>query len=157
MADDVDTGHQDALANEREVRLEHASLEIRVREAHRFPIGRARPALQEGAGRVVPEARAVQRDLVHGSDDVIERVVRRPGERRRDAEVVLDPDAESEPSRVIKVTKYVIVPPHPGRPRVVVRDAVRPDGDAPGAALQRHRAVGAGRVDVMVETRHCCG
>src|SRR5947209_3646802 len=142
MADDVDPGLEDALADQREVRLEDASLELRIGEPRSLAIHGTHAALEELPGDVVADLLPVEGDAVDRPDDVIERVPRRARERRSNAEVVLDADAQAEPRGIVHVAaeRVVVLELVPG---VMVAHPVRPYRDALRPILERDAAVGS--------------
>src|SRR5206468_7732701 len=151
VPEDVDALGLDALADDLERALSDAALQVGVEVALGFAI-RVHAAFEERAGVVVADPLTGRDlDLVQCADDVMERVARRWAERRRDAEVELETDAQAQARGVVEVAQHIVVVTHLLLPRVVVGDAVRADADGLRATLEAHRAVAAIAVDVMVE------
>src|SRR6185503_11472296 len=90
-------------------------------------------------------------ELVERADHVVERRARRRSEGRRDAEVVFEANAQSEPRGVVEIAQHVVVVAHLSRPREVVRYAVRPHRHRARAPRERDGAVGTLGVDVVIE------
>src|SRR5437762_12663986 len=90
---------------------------------------------------------------VRRADEVMERGAGGVAERRSDAQVPLEPDAQPEPGGVVDVPEHVVVVPHLVAPRVVVGHAMRAHLYRRRASRQRYGAIRAIAVDVMVEER----
>src|SRR5260370_7563909 len=125
MADDVDPGLEDALADEPEVRLEDAPLQRGIGEPLGLAEDRTHAALEELPRGVVPDLLPIERDAMDRADDVVEGVSRRAGQRCRDAQVVLDADVQPEPRGVVDVPAERVVVLE-AVPRVVIAPPVPP-------------------------------
>src|SRR5438093_3576649 len=96
VPEDVDALGLDALADDLERALSDAALQVGVEVALGFAI-RVHAAFEERAGVVVADPLTGRDlDLVQCADDVMERVARRWAERRRDAEVERETDAQPQ-------------------------------------------------------------
>src|SRR5438552_19006992 len=109
MADDVDPGLENALADERQVRLEDPSLQFGIAEARRLAIRGAHSTFEELAGDVVADLLTVEGDAMDRADDVVEGVARRAGQRWRDTEVVLDANVQPESRGIVHVPAERVV------------------------------------------------
>src|SRR5437879_2690567 len=152
MPEDVDAVAVDRLGDDLERALEYSLLQRGVAEALAF-LERLDPPFHEGARVVVADPPTVDVDLMDRADEVVERLARVRTERRRDSKVVLEAHAEAEPRRVLDVALYRVLVRKLVPPRVVVRDAVRPCGNALRAVGERDGAVRAVAVDVVIEER----
>src|SRR2546428_9298219 len=152
MAEDVDAIAVDTYSDHLECPFEDPALQIRIAESLDL-LEHLRAALQVRPRVVVGNSLPIELDLVDRADHVVERLPKIGRERRRDAEVVLDPNAQTEPCGVLEVSLDVVLGPQLVPPGIVVGHAVRPDRDTLRPALERHRAVGAVAVDVVIEER----
>src|SRR5207253_571992 len=87
------------------------------------------------------------------ADEVVQRLAGIRAQLRRDPQVVLEADAEAEARSVVDVPLHVVLVAQLLLPRVVIGHAVRPSGDALRAVRERHRAIRAIAVDVVIEKR----
>ena len=150
MAEDVDPVALEAVPHDGEHPFADAVRELAVAEA--LTLGERRQlSLEEGPGLIERDAHAVDLELMERADHVVERRTRRRTQRRRDADVVLETDTQSEPRGVVEIPQDVVVVAHLPRPRKVIRDPVRPHRHRARALRQRDRAVGSLAVDVMIK------
>src|SRR5438874_10108918 len=82
-----------------------------------------------------------------------QRLTRIRAERRRDPEIVFEPNAKAETRGVLDVALHIVLVAQLLFPWVVVRHAVRPCRHALRAVRERYRAVRAVAVDVVIEER----
>ena len=150
MPEDADAHTLDAVAHDVQRALADAAQESRVGEARRLVVF-LRPSLEEGAGRVVADPLTVDLDLMERADQVLERAARGVAQRRSDAEVPFESDAQPERGGVVDVSKHVVVVPHLVAPREMVGHAVRTHLHRRGAPRERYGAVRAVAMDVVIE------